>query len=133
MYTVLFINNEIHRVEYNSLLRSGIKQCKNKTKYDSAVDIAIAYELWKDKIIDIKVECIKFRAEVIGVGVIGVSESKWSSNSVEYETIEAAKQWLDGLALRWYGYIVSRVVPINTPTGQQLSDTQELYQDFRIK
>lgn len=69
----------------------------------------------------------KFRAEVTGI-----KEMSWSGNSIEYDTPEEAKKWLDGLAGRWTGFDMSRVVPVSTPISQPVDfETQELYQNFR--
>ena len=70
---------------------------------------------------------MKYRAEVTGLG-----EDVWSTNSMTYDTIEEAKQWLDGLSMRWFGYDMSRVVDTNTPDREKVDIvTQEIYQNFR--
>jgi co-chaperonin GroES (HSP10) len=70
---------------------------------------------------------VKYRAEVGAVG-----ESRWSGNAMEYDTSEEAKDWLRGLASRWFGYNISRVVPVSTPTNQDidLSDPS-IFQNYR--
>jgi hypothetical protein len=70
---------------------------------------------------------VKFRAEVTGKG-----ENRWSGNAMEYNTEEEAKEWLNNLANRWFGYDMSRVVPVTVPTGQQLDMANDIiYQNFR--
>lgn len=70
---------------------------------------------------------VKFRAEVTGKG-----ENVWSNNAIEYNTEEEAKKWLDGLADRWFGYDMSRVVPVTTPPRQPVDMEKDvLYQNFR--
>jgi len=69
----------------------------------------------------------KYRAEVAATG-----ENRWSNNSMEYDTPEEAKQWLDGLSGRWFGYNLSRVVPVSTPYNQPVDmGNDELYQNYR--
>jgi len=69
----------------------------------------------------------KYRTEVTGV-----REDRWSSNSIEYDNIEEAKKWLDGLSGRWFGYDMGRVVPVSTPTNQIVNIiNQDIYQNFR--
>jgi len=69
----------------------------------------------------------KFRAEVTGKG-----ENRWSGNAMEYDTEEEAKEWLNNLANRWFGYDMSRVVPVSVPTGQQVDmENDVIYQNFR--
>ena len=71
----------------------------------------------------------KYRAEVGATG-----ENTWSSNSMEYDTEDEAKNWLRGLASRWFGYNVSRVVPVSTPKGQTIDLTNDfLFQNYRMK
>ncbi len=69
---------------------------------------------------------IKYRADVAGIG-----ENRWSNNSKEYDTPEEAKKWLDGLASRWFGYDLSRVVPTDTPVNEPVDMNGEFYQNFR--
>lgn len=70
---------------------------------------------------------VKYRAEVTGV-----RENKWSSNAMEYDTEEEAKDWLRGLATRWFGYDMSRVVPTTVPKGQPVDmENDVLFQNFR--
>lgn len=70
---------------------------------------------------------IKYRAEVTGI-----KENTWSSNGVEFDTPEQAQKWLDDLSGRWYGYDLGRVVPVDTPRGQQVNlDKDVIYQNFR--
>ena len=72
---------------------------------------------------------VKYRAEVTGIG-----ENVWSTNAMEYNTEEEAKQWLDGLSGRWFGYDMGRVVPTSTPTGQPVDLQNDIiYQNFRRK
>jgi hypothetical protein len=69
----------------------------------------------------------KFRAEVTGKG-----ENVWSTNAMEYDTEEEAKQWLDGLSGRWFGYDMGRVVPASTPKNQPVDMQNDIiYQNFR--
>ena len=70
---------------------------------------------------------VKYRAEVTGV-----KENTWSGNGMEYDTEEEAKKWLDGLANRWFGYDMGRVVPITTPRNQPVDMQNDIiYQNFR--
>jgi hypothetical protein len=71
-------------------------------------------------------ENTKFRTEVAGIG-----ENVWSTNGKEYDTPEEAKKWLDGLSDRWFGYDLSRVVPVDTPERQPVEKTDDFYQKFR--
>jgi hypothetical protein len=74
-------------------------------------------------------QSIKYRAEVAGV-----RENTWSTNAKEYNTEEEAKAWLDDLSGRWFGYDMSRVVPITTPTKQPVDIKNDvIYQNFRRK
>ena len=69
----------------------------------------------------------KFRAEVTGI-----REMTWSCNSLEYDTPQEAEAWLKGLAGRWTGYDMSRVVPVDTPMNQPVNfDTDTFFQNFR--
>ena len=69
----------------------------------------------------------QWRAEVTGIG-----ENRWSRNDVTYPTREEAKQWLDKLSMRWTGYDMSRVVPADTPQGEQVDPNDPtIYQIFR--
>jgi hypothetical protein len=67
-----------------------------------------------------------FRTEVTGI-----RENKWSTNGKVFETEQEAENWLDGLKNRWFGYDMSRVVPIDTAEGQPVEATQTFYQNFR--
>jgi hypothetical protein len=70
---------------------------------------------------------IKYRAEVTGT-----RENVWSGNAMEYDTEEEAKEWLKGLAGRWFGYDMSRVVPTSVPKGQAVDlENDILFQNFR--
>jgi hypothetical protein len=69
----------------------------------------------------------KFRAEVTGM-----KENVWSCNAMEYESVEEAKAWLDGLSCRWFGYDMARVVSVDVPKNQPVNfETDEFYQNFR--
>lgn len=69
----------------------------------------------------------KFRAEVTGI-----KENTWSGNGMEFYTPEEAKAYLDSLALRWFGYDLGRVVPADTPKGQNVDlVNNDIYQNFR--
>lgn len=70
---------------------------------------------------------IKYRAEVTGKG-----ENVWSTNAMEYDTEEEAKEWLKGLAGRWFGYDMSRVVPTSVPKAQPVDlENDVIFQNFR--
>ena len=72
---------------------------------------------------------IKYRAEVGGVG-----ENNWSSNAMEYDTEQEAKDWLTRLSDRWFGYDISRVVTTDTPNRQNINpQSQNIFQNFRSK
>lgn len=72
-------------------------------------------------------ETIKYRAEVAGRG-----ENVWSTNALTFDTPEEAQKWLDGLKGRWFGYDLSRVVPVTTPKRQNVDlDNDDIYQNFR--
>lgn len=69
----------------------------------------------------------KFRAEIAGI-----RESVWTKNQLEYDTEKEVKDWLDGLAHRWTGYDLSRVVSTDTPIGQPIDLEKDIiYQNFR--
>lgn len=69
----------------------------------------------------------KFRAEVAGI-----MENTWSSNGVEFDSIEQAKEWLDKLSGRWFGYDLGRVVSVDIPRGEKVNiETDDIYQNFR--
>jgi hypothetical protein len=69
----------------------------------------------------------KYRAEVTGKG-----ENVWSGNAMEYDTEQEAKDWLDGLSGRWFGYDMGRVVPVSTPKNQPVDmENDVIYQNFR--
>jgi hypothetical protein len=69
----------------------------------------------------------KYRAEVTGKG-----ENVWSTNAMEYDTEQEAKDWLDGLSGRWFGYDMGRVVPVSTPRNQPVDmENDNIYQNFR--
>jgi hypothetical protein len=69
----------------------------------------------------------KYRAEVTGIG-----EMRWSSNAKRFDNREEAEKWLTGLAMRWTGYDMSRVVPADTPDREPVeTETQEIFQNFR--
>jgi len=70
---------------------------------------------------------IKYRAEIAANG-----ENVWSNNAVQYDTPELAKDALDKLSTKWFGYNLSRVVPITTPEHEAVDmATQDIYQNFR--
>lgn len=70
---------------------------------------------------------VKYRAEVGGIG-----ENVWSGNAMEYDTEEEAKDWLRGLASRWYGYNISRVVPTSTITNEPIDlGDKAIFQNYR--
>jgi hypothetical protein len=70
---------------------------------------------------------VKYRAEVGGIG-----ENRWSGNAMEYDTEDEAKDWLRGLASRWFGYNISRVVPVSVPTNQDIDLSDPLmFQNYR--
>lgn len=70
---------------------------------------------------------VKYRVEVGGIG-----ENRWSGNAMEYDTEDEAKDWLRGLASRWFGYNISRVVPVNVPTNQDIDLSDPLmFQNYR--
>jgi hypothetical protein len=67
------------------------------------------------------------RAECAAVG-----EDVWSTNAMEYATVKEAKEWLDGLKMRWFGYDMARVVSITHPHGEKVvMDDPLIYQNFR--
>jgi len=69
----------------------------------------------------------KYRAEITGP-----KEMVWSTNAMEYNTEQEAKDWLDGLKSRWFGYDMGRVVPISTPRNQPVDlENDVIYQNFR--
>ena len=69
----------------------------------------------------------KYRAEVTGT-----RENSWSGNAMEYDTEQEAKDWLDGLRSRWFGYDMGRVVPVSTPRNQPVDmENDIIYQNFR--
>lgn len=70
---------------------------------------------------------VKYRAEVGGIG-----ENRWSGNAMEYDTEDEAKDWLRGLASRWFGYNISRVVPVSVPKNQDIDLSDPLmFQNYR--
>jgi hypothetical protein len=70
---------------------------------------------------------VKYRAEVTGT-----RENVWSTNAMEYDTEEEAKEWLKGLSGRWFGYDMSRVVPTSVPKGQPVDmENDVIFQNFR--
>lgn len=71
---------------------------------------------------------VKYRAEIAAIG-----ESVWSNNAMEYDSIDEVKTWLDGLASRWFGYDMSRIVTTDTPKNEKILPYQETYQNFRAK
>ena len=69
----------------------------------------------------------KYRAEVTGI-----RENVWSSNGVEFESKEAAGEWLDGLASRWFGFDCSRIVSVSVPRSEPVNfETDEFYHNYR--
>lgn len=72
-------------------------------------------------------EKVLYRAEVAGVG-----ENVWSGNAVQHESIESAQKYLSNLATRWFGFDMSRVVPVNTPLRETVNkEDKNIYQNFR--
>ena len=70
---------------------------------------------------------MKYRCDVAGM-----RENNWSNNAMEYDTIEEAQAWLKGLAGRWFGYNISRVVTVDTPIGEVVDrEDSRIYQDYR--
>lgn len=70
---------------------------------------------------------ILWRAEIAGIG-----ENTWSSNGTLYGTATEAKNWLDALAGRWYGYDMSRIVPDIKPKREPVDfSDRAIYQNFR--
>lgn len=68
-----------------------------------------------------------YRTEVTGIG-----ENVWSSNGKLYPSEEEAKDWLRGLASRWTGFDMSRVVPFDTPMRQPVNPKDPLiFQNYR--
>ena len=72
-------------------------------------------------------EKTKYRTEIAAIG-----ENRWSNNEIEYDTIGEAQTWLNGLANRWFGYDLSRIVPVDTPKNEPVKPTDEFYQKFRV-
>jgi hypothetical protein len=69
----------------------------------------------------------KWRADVAGK-----DEANWSNNGMEYNTSVEVRNWLDGLAGRWFGYDMSRVVPTTTPKREAIDPNDPtIYQNFR--
>lgn len=71
-------------------------------------------------------EKLKYRTDIGGL-----KENVWSNNAMEYDSIEEAKQFLDGLAHRWFGYDLSRIVTTDVPKNQPIDMNGEFYQNFR--
>jgi hypothetical protein len=72
---------------------------------------------------------MKYRADVTGI-----NESSWSTNGVEFNSEEQTKRYLDGLAERWFGFDMSRVVPVDTPKHQPVDfENHIFYQNCRVK
>lgn len=70
---------------------------------------------------------VKFRCDVAGV-----NESRWSNNSMTYETQEQAEKYLDGLSMRWTGYDMARIVTEDTPTRELIDNNDPtIYQNYR--
>lgn len=68
----------------------------------------------------------KFRAEITAI-----RENVWSSNSMVFDTVDEARQWLIGLSQRWFGCDMGRVVSDDTPRNQTVSESDELVFNFR--
>jgi len=68
----------------------------------------------------------KYRADI---GAL--NENVWSNNSMEYDSYEEVKSWLDDLSMRWFGYDLSRIVTIDTPKNEPIDFNGEFYQKFR--
>jgi len=62
----------------------------------------------------------KFRAEVTGI-----QENTWSSNGMEFDTYQEAKEWLIGLSQRWFGCDMGRVVSEDTPRNQAVNSEED--------
>lgn len=72
---------------------------------------------------------IQYRAEVAGV-----RENVWSTNAKVFNSEEEAKAYLDDLGSRWFGFDMSRVVPVTTPQGEQVDFADpKIYQNYRKK
>lgn len=71
-------------------------------------------------------EKLKYRTDIGGL-----KENVWSNNAMEYNSIEEAKYYLDGLANRWFGYDLSRIVTTDVPKNQPIDMNGEFYQNFR--
>lgn len=73
---------------------------------------------------------MKYRADIAAIG-----ESRWSNNAMEYDTPEEVKAWLDGLATRWFGYDMARIVSADTPRNEDIKPGEfnigAVYQNFR--
>ncbi len=70
---------------------------------------------------------VKYRAEVTGKG-----ENVWSTNALEFDSEEEAKNYLDDLSGRWFGFDMGRVVPATTPKGQQVDMVNDvIYLNYR--
>lgn len=69
---------------------------------------------------------IKYRADIAAI-----NEDVWSNNAMEYDSIEECKAWLDGLASRWFGYDMSRIVTTDTPKNEQILPSHKTYQNYR--
>ena len=73
---------------------------------------------------------IKDMKYICDIGAI--NENTWSNNSMEYDTIEECKEWLDGLKNRWFGYNLARIVPLDTNKGELIDLTDKtIYQNYR--
>ncbi len=69
----------------------------------------------------------KYRADVTGLG-----EGNWSSNAMEFDTMEEVEKYLANLSMNWFGYDLSRIVPVSTPRGEEVDPLDlAIFQDFR--
>lgn len=62
----------------------------------------------------------------------GIRENSWSSNGIEYATKEEAEKALNSLADRWFGFDISRIVPIDTPKNEAIDPKDpSIFQNYR--
>lgn len=115
----------------NNKITELIDKYWNKAKHGTMInnpDQTDMFSAMVDETPDVKTEtATKYRADVGATG-----ESNWSNNAMEYDTMDEAQNWLRGLAGRWFGYDVSRVVPATTPYHQPIDmNDPTIFQNYR--
>lgn len=65
----------------------------------------------------------KYRVDVVDFGTVrGYPDPHWASNGLRFDTREDATAYADNLSWSWLALAAYRVVPADTPTGEEYTE-----------